>query len=126
MRKLVIIAAAAMLLGGCSFIKELVNGKPATPQEVAAAENAYIAADMLAMSYMMLPTCAVPRPASGPGSICSDPATKLSLKQKEMKAYQAFTAFQAATAAGKSVDAAAMETAIDIFVNSIPAQPAPK
>ena len=96
-------------------------GPAATPQEVAAAENGFIAADKLAMAYMTLPVCAVPKPTSGAGAVCSDPAVKAVIKQKEQQAYDAFVTFQAATKAGASADLAALEAAITVFVSSVPA-----
>ena len=119
--------AGAFPLVGCSLFTA-TGGTPATPQEVAAAENGFIAADGMAMAYMTLPPCAVPKPTSGAGAICSDPATKALIKAKEQVAYTAFTTFQAATAAGSAADMAALDAAIAAMVNTIPtptAVPAP-
>ena len=110
MRKLLFVSMLA--LASC--------GAPATPQEVAAAENGFIAADMLAMAYMTLPACAVPKPTSGPGMVCSDPAVKAVIKAKEMVAYNAFTTFQSATTSGSAADMAVLDAAIGALVNSIP------
>ena len=96
-------------------------GPAATPQEVAAAENGFIAADKLAMAYMTLPVCAVPKPTSGAGAVCSDPAVKAVIKVREQEAYDAFTKFQSATGAGSSADMAALEAAITVFVSNVPA-----
>ena len=111
MRAILLIGILA--LAGC--------GASATPQEVAAAENGYIAAERLALAYMTLPACAVPKPTSGVGAICSDPAIKAVIKQKDNEAYNAFIQFQGATKAGASADLAAMEVAISAFVASVPA-----
>lgn len=111
MRSLILLGILA--LAGC--------GPAATPQEVAAAENGFIAADKLAMAYMTLPVCAVPKPTSGAGAVCSDPAVKAVIKVREQEAYDAFTKFQSATGAGSSADLAALEAAITVFVSNVPA-----
>jgi hypothetical protein len=111
MRAILLISILA--LAGC--------GAAATQQEIAATENGFIAAERLAMAYMVLPPCAVPKPTSGAGAICSDPAIKAVIKAKDNEAYNAFIQFQGATKAGASADLAAMEVAISAFVASIPA-----
>lgn len=109
--------ALCLALPGCS----LFTGASATPQQVAAAENGFIAADGLAMAYMTLPPCGVPKPTSGVAAVCSDPAVKAVIKAKEQVAYTAFQTFQSATASGSSADMAALDAAIAAMVNAIPA-----
>jgi hypothetical protein len=104
--------ALLAVLAGC--------GTPATQQEVAAMENSFIATDQLAMAYMTLPPCAVPKPTKGVGAICADPAIKIQIKVKEQEAYDAFVTFKSATSHGSSTDAAILEAAIGALLSSVP------
>jgi len=114
MRNLIFVALLA--LGACT--------SPITPQEIAAMENGLTATDKLALAYESLPPCAVPKPTSGIGMVCSDPAIKVEIKGAEAKAYTAFKALQAATASGASAAMATAQAAFAVYVASVPA-PAP-